>query len=200
MFIGDTLQVEKFIAQINQFSTCSTPNCIGNYKLRDITLGGAVIMSYNCSECDNRPATFESTGIALSGEPIIMKAMQVASICAGLTYAQYRKFLENSFGIHTASSATFSKTLKEMYPVVKSMLDDICNEAKTEMKGVDTSELGSWGNAVTTGDAMWLTRGFHSCNGTYTVRNFLTGALLYYEHMCQQKLDNVSEGEAYPGT
>ena len=100
-------------------------------------------MSYNCSECDNRPATFESTGIALSGEPIIMKAMQ----------AQYRKFLGNSFGIHTASSATFSRTLKEMYPVVKSMLDDICNEAKTEMKGVDTSELGSWGNAVTTGVA-----------------------------------------------
>ena len=47
---------------------------------------------------------------------------------------------------------------------------------------------------------VWLTRGFHSCNGTYTVRNFLTGALLYYEHMCQWKLDNVSEGEAYPGT
>ena len=43
MFIGDTLQVEKFIAQINQFSTCSTPNCIGNYKLHDITLGGSVI-------------------------------------------------------------------------------------------------------------------------------------------------------------
>ena len=81
MFIGDTLHIEKFIAQINQFSTCSTPNCIGKYKLRDITLkcqGGAVIMSYNCSECDNRPATFESTGIALSGEPIIKIASSLS--------------------------------------------------------------------------------------------------------------------------
>ena len=68
------------------------------------------------------------------------------------------------------------------------------------MQAMNPLELGSWGNAVTTGDAVWLTRGFHSRNGTYTIRNFMTGALLYYEHMSQRKTDKVSEGKAYPGT
>ena len=125
-----------------------------------------------------------------------MKSLQVAFICAGCTYAQYQKVLENSFGIHVANNATFYRTLQEMYPIAKSMLNDMCNEAKEDMKAMDASILGSWNNAVTTGDAVWLTRCFHSRNGMYTVRNYITGALLYYEHMCQRKGDKVSEGEA----
>ena len=31
---------------------------------------------------------------------------------------------------------------------------------------------------VTCGDAAWLTRGFHSQNATYTLRNYQTSALL----------------------
>jgi hypothetical protein len=41
---------------------------------------------------------------------------------------------------------------------------------------------------------MWLTE-FHEFHGTYTVRNYMTGALLYYNHMCQR-----GTGDTYQGT
>ena len=48
------------------------------------------------------------------------------------------------------------------------------------------NELGSFENAVTCGDAAWLTRGYHSQNATYTLRNYQTGGLLYYKHFSQR--------------
>ena len=121
-------------------------------------------MTYSCDGCANRTAMFESSATTSSGKLNIMKAMQVAFICAGCTYAQY---LENLFGIHVASNFSFYKTLQEMYPVVKGMLDDMCNE---DMKAMDAC---SWNNAVTTGDAVWLTRGFHSCNGLFIITSLV---------------------------
>ena len=47
-------------------------------------------------------------------------------------------------------------------------------------------ELGSWKRAVTCADGTWMTRGFHSQNATYSIRNYFTGALLYYKHICQK--------------
>ena len=56
-----------------------------------------------------------------------------------------------------------------MYPVVKAMVDDLCEVAKREMKDGD---LGSWKRAVTTADGTWQTRGWHSKNATFTIRNY----------------------------
>ena len=47
-------------------------------------------------------------------------------------------------------------TIEKMYPVVKAMVDDLCEVAKREMKDGD---LGSWKRAVTTADGTWQTRG-----------------------------------------
>ena len=92
---------------------------------------------------------------------------------------QYVRALENVLGMHVVCGGSFYDTLKAMHPHVKNILDDICNEAKEEMKSMDPLVSGSWGRAVTVADAVWLTRGGFSRNGTYTVRNYLTGALLY---------------------
>ena len=51
------------------------------------------------------------------------------------------------------------------------------DQAKESMKEKDDSELRSFKNAVTCGDAAWVTRGYHSQNATYTLRNYQTGAL-----------------------
>ena len=76
----------------------------------------------------------------------------------------------------------------------------MCEEAKQEMKDLPRSELGSWSRAVTAGDGVWLTRGHHSQNATFTVRNYMTGALLYYEHMCQRGKDAITEEQLFRGT
>ena len=43
---------------------------------------------------------------------------------------------------------------------------------------------------------MWLAQQ----NATFTIRNYLTGALLYYHHLCQKGRDKVIEEELYRGT
>ena len=52
---------------------------------------------------------------------------------------------------------------------------------------------------LATVDGTWHTRGWHSKNATFTIRNYLNGALLYYQHLCQKGRDHVIE-ELYKGT
>ena len=75
-----------------------------------------------------------------------------------------------------------------------------CEVAKREMKEKNDGDLGSWKPAVTTADGTWQTRGWHSKNATFTIRNYLNGALLYYHHLCQKGRDKVVEGDLYLGT
>ena len=82
------------------------------------------------------------------------------------------------------------------YPVVKAMVDDLCEVAKRENDG----NLGSWKRAVTTADGTWQTRGWHSKNATFTIINYLNGALLYYHHLCQKGRDKIVEGDLSLGT
>ena len=45
-----------------------------------------------------------------------------------------------------------------------------------------------------------MTRGFHSKNTTFSIRNYNTGALLYYKHICQRGRDTLINEELYKGT
>ena len=40
----------------------------------------------------------------------------------------------------------------------------------------------------------------HFKNGTFSVRNYFNGVLLYYKHLCQRGRDSVVKGELYKGT
>ena len=84
-----------------------------------------------------------------------------------------------------------NETIGKMYPVVKAMVDDLCEVAKREMKEKNDGDLGSWKRAVTTADGTW-----HK-NATFTIRNYLNGALLYYHHLCQKGRDKIVEGDLY---
>lgn len=68
------------------------------------------------------------------------------------------------------------------------------------MKSMDQTQLGSWSRAVTSADGTWMTRGYHSKNATFSMRNYLTGALLYYVHICQKGRDDVIQDNLYQGT
>ena len=68
------------------------------------------------------------------------------------------------------------------------------------MKALNPKDLGSWSQAVTSADGTWLTRGHHSKNATFSIRNYLSGALLYYKHLCQKGRDHIIKEELYKGT
>ena len=87
-----------------------------------------------------------------------------------------------------------------MHPVVEEMVTEMCNQEKERMKAMDQTKLGSWSEAVTCADGTWQTRGFHSKNGTFTIRNYDTGALLYFTHLCQKGHDKTITSELYKGT
>ena len=73
-------------------------------------------------------------------------------------------------------------------------------EAKADMKTMDQSQLGSWSRGVTSADGTWMTRGYHSKNATFSIRNYLNGAILYYAHLSQKGRDKVIQEELYQGT
>ena len=93
---------------------------------------------------------------------------------AGGTHAVYDKTLSHALGMKTVNRVTY----------LKEVLDRMCETAKTDMKAKNDHELGSWKRAVTTADGTWQTRGWHSKNATFSIRNYLNGALLYYHHLC----------------
>ena len=126
--------------------------------------------------------------------------MQVAFIIAGCTHMTYYKVLQQALGLDAVSFHTFQSTIERMYPVVKSMVDSMCDEAKQEMKSMDQDILGSWTRAVTSADGSWMTRGFHSKNATFSIRHYFTGALLYRRHLCQKGKDRLIKEELYQGT
>ena len=108
-------------------------------------LGGAVNMTYSCDGCAIRTATFESSAVSSFRKLNIMKSLQVAFICAGCTYAQYQKVLENSFGIHVANNATFYRTLQEMYPIVKIyILGILCFQRSYKTSKLFTTQCNIW--------------------------------------------------------
>ena len=65
----------------------------------------------------------------------------------------------------------------------------MCDAAKTEMKEMDSGEIGSWKRAVTTADGCWLTSGFPSHNDTLTINYGRYNAIYYYGHCCQHGRD-----------
>ncbi len=87
-----------------------------------------------------------------------------------------------------------------MHPVVLEMVTEMCNREKERMKAMDQEELGSWSKAVTCADGTWQTRGYHSKNATFSIRNYITGALLYFTHLCQVGRDNIITSDLYKGT
>ena len=115
-------------------------------------------------------------------------------------YALYDKMFHKYMGMNTVSHRCFHNTFKLLYRPVKELLDAMCEAAKQQMKDMPQNQLGSWSRAVTAGDGVCLTRGCHSQNATFTLRNHVTGALLYYEHMCQRGDDTVTEEQLFKGT
>ena len=205
IFVCETSQLQQLIDQVNMTSICHTPRCTGklvpvNVKL--VGLGGAAIVKFACTGCSDRNLAFHSSvNIALSKRTVVSLALQVAFVVAGCAHAQYSKVLKQCLGISSVSASTFYETIKLIHPVVYDMLTEMCDEAKSEMKSLDPTVVGSWKRAVTTSDGVWLTRGKFSQNCSFTVRNYMNNALLYFVHVCMRGKENdIVGGELYQGT
>uniref|UniRef100_A0A1X7TKZ2 Uncharacterized protein n=1 Tax=Amphimedon queenslandica TaxID=400682 RepID=A0A1X7TKZ2_AMPQE len=109
---------------------------------------GCVTLQYDCTGCAERCVAFESS-IKHETEncTAIGFTLQIAFICSGAMYSQYAKVLKNALGMYCVGKSIYYRTLALMYPQIKSILNDMCEQAKESMKQKTESELGSFENA-----------------------------------------------------
>ena len=85
---------------------------------------------------------FETSFLPKFGGSEISTCVQVAFILAGCTHATYCRTLQHALGIRAVSMHTFLSTIERMYPIVKGMLDEMCDLAKQDMKEMGKDDLG----------------------------------------------------------
>ena len=127
-------------------------------------------------------------------------ALAVAFFITGHGYAKFARTLRQCLGISCISKNRYYETIKLVYPEITDILDGMCDEEKKQIQKLDSAELGSWERAAVTSDGVWHTRGHFSKNGSFIVKNYLTGGLLWYGHKCMRSKDDVLDEELCEGT
>ena len=119
---------------------------------------------------------------------------------SGHGFAKFDKTLRQFLGISYLSKNRYYDVIKLVYPAITDVLDGMCTEEQDRMKAILPEEIGSWKKAVVTSDGVWHTRGHFSINGSFIIKNYLTGGLLWYGHKCMRGGDDIIEDELYAGT
>ena len=200
----ETSQLQQFIDEINATSVCYTPECGGKLfpvNIKRVGLGGSATIQFSCSLCTQRVLILKSSiDISYSKRTVCSLALQVAFIAGGCMHAQYSKILRQHLGLPAVDANTFYQTIKMLHPIVQGMLQELCDEAKLDMKAMDPATIGSWQRAVTTSDGVWLTRGKFSKNSTFTIRNYTNNSLLYFVHLSMRGKVSDTGIELFKGT
>ena len=66
-------------------------------------------------------------------------AVQVAFIVTGCTHATTKRY-KRLLGIDAVGANTFMSTIIKIYPLVKQLVDNICDKAKGDMKIMDQTK------------------------------------------------------------
>ena len=60
-----------------------------------------------------------------------------------------------NLGMDVTDEQMFYRVMKEVYPCITAMFDEVCELGKEEMKVLKANQFGSWKRAVTTSDGCW---------------------------------------------
>ena len=124
--------------------------------------------------------------VEASRRTVVGLALAVAFIVPGHGFAKFHRTLNQCLGIQAISKNWFFEVVKLIYPHIHDILTEMCDEEKAQMKRIDSDVLGSWQRAVVTSDGVWHTRGHFSKNGSFIIKNYLTGGLLWFGHKCMR--------------
>lgn len=79
----------------------------------------------------------------------LSRRMQVVFIASGCMHAQYNKILKQGLGKSAVNASSFYETIKLLHPIVNTMVNEMCEMAKDEMKVLSPTTVGSWQQAIT---------------------------------------------------
>ena len=160
-----------------------------------------MVFSFKCCGCWTVEVDYKSSYLAQeSRRQFVSLAISLAFFISGHGYAGYRKTLGRGLGLGIVSEKPFLEVVDLALPYIKSMLDEMCEDGKEKMKELPADQIGSWSRAVTCCDGCWLIRGHFSQNCTFVIKNYITGALLYYGHLCMRGADTICDEELWQGT
>jgi len=136
--------------------------------------------------------------VEASRRTVVGLALAVAFIVSGHGFAKFHRTLNQCLGIQAISKNRFFEVVKLIYPHIHDILTEMCDKEKEQMKRIDSNVLGSWERAVVTSDGVWHTRGHFSKNGSFIIKNYLTGGLLWFGHKCMR--GNSEDDDLFLGT
>ena len=124
-------------------------------------MGGAAAVKLSCTGC-GVTVDFSSSAMCsgASHNAVISVALRLATFISGIGFAGYHTLLKRYLGMNAVCDKQFIAVIHLAYPHIKDILDEVCEEAKVEMKSLPSSQLGSWSRAVTTSDGCWHIRVF----------------------------------------
>ena len=166
-----------------------------------IGLGGSLNATFVCDDCKQRTVQFQGSAMVEGyRRTVVGLALSVAFLITGHGFAKFDRTLRQCLGISCLSKNRYYDMIKLVYPHITDILNEMCEEEKERMKEIDGDELGSWQRAVLTSGGVWHTRGFFSKNGTFIIKNYMSGGLVWYGHKCMKGSDDVVEEDLYDGT
>ena len=168
-------------------------------KVETVGLGGSINIFFTCNGCKLRSVSFKgSSMVEASRRTLVGLALTVGFIVSGHGFAKFNKTLNQCLGIQAISKNRFYEVVKLIYPHISDIVNEMCDQEKAKMKAIDEEELGSWKRAVVTSDGVWHTRGHFSKNGSFIIKNYLTGGLLWFGHKCMK--GDSEDDELFQGT
>ena len=154
--------------------------------------GGAMVFAFKCRGCWTTGIDYRSSYLAQdSRRQIVSLALTLAFFISGHGYAGYRKTLGRGLGLGITSEKPYLEVIDLALPHIKDMVDEMCDDAKHQMKQLPPEQIGSWSRAVTCCDGCWLIRGHFSQNCTFVIKKLhhRCPSLLWAFHArCRQNL------------
>lgn len=101
------------------------------------------MVKFSCSGCSEQMINLVSVDVAFSWHMACILAVQVAFIASGCMHAQYSKILKQSLGMSMVNASGFYETIKLLHPIVNTMVAEMCEMSKDEMKALSPITVGN---------------------------------------------------------
>ena len=111
-----------------------------------------------------------------------------------------RKTLGRGLGLSITTEKPFLEVTDLAQLHIKEILDEMCDDAKHQMKQLSPEQIGSWSRTVTCSDGCWLIWGRFSQNYTFVIKNLHHWYSSFYGHLSMRGTDRICDEELWEGT
>ena len=99
---------------------------------------------FRCNGCWAEEVDYQSSKLAVdSRRQLVSLALCLAFFISGHGYAGYRKTLGKGLGLGVVSEKPYLEVIDLALPQIKMILDEMCEEAKEQMRDLPDGDLGS---------------------------------------------------------